>query len=566
MPRVRRTVSALLAALLALGAAGCGAAAEPGEPVVLRVLAGSELADMAETLREAEEALNVRVELTSIGSVEGAQLLTEPDVAQRYDAVWFGADQFFGLWPGSRAALLRQSPPLMRSPVLVGVRASLAEERGWTETAPPNWTDLVGAVAAGQFRFGMTRPDHSNSGLAGLVAVATALAGTGLPVTDADVPGLQDDLRAFFAGHRLTANTSLELSQAYLTQAGSGGTDCGRASGTDGVDGLIIYESEIKRMNNTELNEDCRLRAIYPGEGTTIAEYRLSLLRGTTPRVQEAFDRLWRWLLEPPVQERISDRTSRRPGNPAVASPQNAVPVAQLRYPTNPAVLRNLVERYRTSVRPPSRMVFVLDVSGSMEDNMSLLRNAIISLTGTDPEDPTTYYAFLPGEQVTFVPFNQKPLPARTFPLPAGTETAPTLAEIRDYVRNDLRAEGNTAMYAALEEAHRRVDPGPSTSIVLFSDGQNNCGHNYGDYIRFRDTLSPEEREVPIYTIAFDSGASGGVSCGGYRPDDGPAGVDGATQWERELRAIAAASGGQLFPASPDAPLYSVFWSIRGQQ
>ncbi|MDP9795411.1 Ca-activated chloride channel family protein [Catenuloplanes nepalensis] len=567
---MRRAVSVLTVAVLALGAAACGRDEEKGEPRVLRVLAGSELSDLDETLRELEEERNIRVELTPIGSVEGARRLTDPQTLAAYDAVWFGADQFFGLWRESRDALLRQSPPLMRSPVVIGVRAELAVQLGWDVTAP-SWADIVDVIADGGFRFGMTRPDHSNSGLAGLVAAATALADTGLPITEAGVPGLRLDLRRFFAGHRLSADTSAVLSDAYVAQVESGGDECGRSNRTDGVDGLLIYESEVARMNGV-LPEDCRLKAIYPTEGTMIAEYRLSLLSGATDEEQRTFDELWQWLFSPDVQQRIQERTGRRPGNPDVTTEQTAIPSPQLRYPTDPRALSRLIDEYQAEIRTPSRMVFVLDVSGSMDKNMPQLRNALVNLTGTDPNDPATYFNFLPGERVDFVPFSDRAQPPRRFVLPEG-DTTRTLTEIQEYATKDLRPQGYTAMYDALRSAHELTRPwltdgtgGASTSIVLFSDGQNTCGTNYGQYMDYRRGLSEAERSVPIYTIAFDSGDQGTDRCGAYTPDAGPDDVPGDTQWERELRSVAEESGGELFTTGKDEPLYPVFWSIRGYQ
>ncbi|MBU2666991.1 VWA domain-containing protein [Actinoplanes bogorensis] len=567
MRRARRALSLLLAAMIVVPVAACESG--PSEdPPVLRILAGSELEDMSGILREAEQALKIKIELSRTGSVEGAQELADPEAAQRYDAVWFGADQFFGMWPDSRKALLRQSPPLMRSPVVFGVRAALADQLGWSSGRSASWNAIVGAIAQGRFRYGMTRPDHSNSGLAGLTAVATAAAGTGLPVTADDIPRMQPYLSRFFTGHHLAADTSRVLSDAYVRQVGTGRAECGRKASPEGVDGLVIYESEVRRMSAT-LPEACRLTAIYPGEGTIVAEYRLTLLRGATAREQDTFDRLWRWLFAPATQEKIRDATARRPGNPAVAPDPAAVPVPQLRYPTDPEVLRKLVDRYREQVRPPSRMVFVLDVSGSMDTNMPLLRQALIGLTGSNPDDPTTYFSFLPGERVDFVPFNSRAEPPRQFVLPADESTAPALKAIQAYARTELRAQGNTAMYDALERAHQLVRAGlkpESTSIVLFSDGQNNCGANYGDYQKFRAKLSAAERAVRIYTIAFDSGEQNTTTCAGYQADAGPEGAGGGSQWERELRAIAEQSDGQLFVPTRDTPLYSIFWSIRGYQ
>jgi Ca-activated chloride channel homolog len=62
---------------------------EPGPPTTLRVLAGSELADMQPILVEAAKATGVTVKMDFIGSLDGAQAVAERKADGKYDAVWF---------------------------------------------------------------------------------------------------------------------------------------------------------------------------------------------------------------------------------------------------------------------------------------------------------------------------------------------------------------------------------------------------------------------------------------------------------------------------------------------
>jgi Ca-activated chloride channel family protein len=527
---------------------------------------------MAPIFQRAEKELGISVVLTQQGSVEGARLISQPATREGYDAVWFASDQFFGIWPGSRQALAEQSPPLMRSPVVLGLHSQVLDTLGWGQSV--SWTTILGAVRNGKLRYAMTRPDYSNSGLATLVGLATALANTGAPVSMVDVPGRLQQLRAFFVGNRLKAESSRWLADRYLEQF-KPGQACSRSAQADGVDGLFTYESEVLRLQS-ERPEGC-LVPVYPAEGTIVADYRLTLLQGATGLTRGTFEDLWHWLYSEPIQRLIEQQTRRRPGNPHVEEDRGATPVAQLRYPTDPAVVKRLIDVYREELRSPSRMVFVLDVSGSMRDSMPVLRDAFVRLTGSDPADPSTYFSFMPGERVELLPFESKPGTPRLFVLPT-TDTGPVLAAIRGYAQ-DLKVGQETALYASLEQALRTTqqwlaepvaagEPAPHTSIVVFSDGQNTCGPNYTDYQAFRrDSLSDAGQKVPIYTIVFGDRDSGG-QCPDYRPDSGPPADPnhpGETQWQRELRVIAEQSGGLSFPANAD-DLYQVFWSIRGYQ
>jgi Ca-activated chloride channel family protein len=566
---------------------------QPTGERVLRVLGGSELDDMKPIFERAKAELGITVELTSKGSVQGARMVAAGDTRDRFDAIWFASDQFLGMWPGSRRELAQQSPPLMRSPVILGLHENTLDTLGW-RGRDVTWTMIQEAVTKGLLRYAMTRPDLSNSGMVTLLSVATALANTGAPVTAADLPGRRHQLRGFLVGNRLSAESSRWLSDAYLAQVAHP-RNCARAP--QGIDGLFIYESEVLRLAAQE-PEGC-LVAIYPDEGAIVADYRLTLLRGASERTQATFEDLWRWLYSEDVQKSIVKLTMRRPGNPEVTATNPALTraFAQLRFPTDPTVIRSLSDLYRGEVRPPSRMVFVLDTSGSMGPSMRLLKDALTRLTGSDPNDPTTYFGFLPGERVVFMPFSTTPGPEQRFELPA-TDTTPTLAAIQKYAQG-LEATGWTAMYDALEKAHEITgpwlaeqvpigEPAPHTSIVVFSDGQNTCGSSYDSYQVLRSKLPAAAGAVPIYTIAFGSGDGDQTGCQeGYQP--GPDPVDPRhprypteTRWDYELRLLAQNSGGACFVARGDtaqsqqdergcflAPvdeLYEVFWRIRGFQ
>jgi len=98
-PRRRPRVAAAFAALAGLLQFALAACTGPppahgygGPPFTLRVLASSELADMAPILGQAEKATGVHVELTPIGSVAGAQQVIDGTAERRYEAVWFASD------------------------------------------------------------------------------------------------------------------------------------------------------------------------------------------------------------------------------------------------------------------------------------------------------------------------------------------------------------------------------------------------------------------------------------------------------------------------------------------
>ena len=143
----------------------------------------------------------------------------------------------------------------MLSPVVLGVKRSVATRLGWAGNAKVTWKDIAAKAKAGQLRYGMTNPAASNSGVSALVGVAAALAGTGdaLRVEDTDERGLTD----FFTGQTLCAGSSGWLADAFMTAQ-------------DKLDGLINYESVLLGLNASgKLREPPEL--IYPEDGIITA-------------------------------------------------------------------------------------------------------------------------------------------------------------------------------------------------------------------------------------------------------------------------------------------------------
>jgi Ca-activated chloride channel family protein len=163
-----------LAGLLLSALAACTSSPAPpaagfsGPPYTLRVLASSELADMAPILRQAASATGVTVDLTLTGSLAGAQQVIDGTAERKYDAVWFASDNYLNLYPDGLSRL-NGTTEIISSPVVLGLRSSVAHRLGW-DHSPVTWVDVAQAATRHEFTFGMTDPATSNSGLSALVA------------------------------------------------------------------------------------------------------------------------------------------------------------------------------------------------------------------------------------------------------------------------------------------------------------------------------------------------------------------------------------------------------------
>ena len=122
----------------------------------------------------------------------------------------------------------------MLSPVVIGVKQSVADRFGWDDNPAVTWKDIQAKSADGSFRFAMTNPAASNSGLVALIGVASALSGSSDSIDTGSID--KDALRAFFKGQALTAGSSGFLADSYVRDQ-------------DSIDGIINYESILMSLN-----------------------------------------------------------------------------------------------------------------------------------------------------------------------------------------------------------------------------------------------------------------------------------------------------------------------------
>ncbi len=539
-PSVRRRprlTAALIAALLtaAVTVTACtpgGGAKDPGtggadtayHPGTLRVLASSELADMRGVLDEAERKTGVKVRPTWTGTLDAAELIASGKADGTYDAVWLSSNDYLRLHPGT-AERLSNETSVMSSPVALGVKAATVARLGWRPDEV-TWSQVHQAVLAGKLTYGMTDPVRSNSGFSALISVASGLSGAQAALTDADVRRAAPKLKEFFTGQKLTSGSSGWLATAY-TRRGS-------------VDALVNYESVLLSMNR---DSHTGLTVIRPKDGVVTADYPLTLLTSAPQEARESGQALTSYLRGPEAQRALTEETFRRPVVPSVkpAAGLGTEKRRELPFPGSRSVADGLLDAYENQLRRPSRTVYVLDTSGSMEgERLSRLKAALAGLTGTD--DSATGERFRDREEVTLMPFGSSVKRIRTHTVdPRDPATA------LDGIRTDagsLTASGDTAIYSSLREAYARLGTGGAdafTSIVLMTDGENTAGSGPGDFDAFYAGLPEDRRATPVFPILFgDSDRA-------------------------ELGHIAELTGGRLFDATRGS-LDGAFEEIRGYQ
>jgi len=526
-------VTLLRTGIVLLGLLLLGCSKQPGdgggEPASktpsLRVLAGSELKDLAPDIEEAARKSGLNVQLVYSGTLD---MVDRINAGEPFDAILppNGAYPVLAL---TRKPLAREK--LFYSRVALGVKSSKAHQLGWDKQAP-TWIDIVQAVKDHEFVFGMTNPTSSNTGMSALFAVASAIAKKtdDLSVEEVD----REKLTSFLTGQRLTAGSSGWLADAYV-------------QGQDRLDGLVNYEAVLLRLNEQQgLHEP--LTVIYPRDGVISADYPLMLLSESK---REPFERLVAALRSDTFQAGPVARMYLRPSDPNVTRspklPGDAV--AELSFPNRLEVIDAVLAAYQAELRRPATSIYLIDVSGSMHGTrIEQVEHALGILTGSEANSVTARFVrFQRRERVVLIPFASAPRePARFSFEQAGSE-AQTYQALRDYVQG-LHAGGGTAIYSSLYAAYQLAkqefssDHNRVITVVLLTDGESNKGVSYDEFrARFLELQAETNMEVRTFPILFGEASS------------------------EELEEIARMTGGRAFDGR-HTNLGSVFKEIRGYQ
>ena len=521
---LRRLAGLLAAALIAAGLVTACTGVD--EAHTLRVLAGSELHDLEPMLPDIQRATGVKLELSYVGTLEGAEKIVGGDTS---DAAWFSEGKYLSLLPGAVSRIVA-SEKIMLSPIILGVKLSVAQRFGWVDNPNVTWMDVQAKAADGSFRFAMTDPAASNSGLSALIVVADALSGSSDEIDTGSIN--KDALKGFFKGQTMTAGSAGFLADDFVRQQAN-------------VDGIIDYESILMSLNaGGKLTEPLTL--IYPREGIITADYPLMLVNADK---REVFDKVVEYLRTTDVQRRIMTDTAHRPSVPGLPLDARFTSqvIVELPFPSKLDTIDTLLTAYLDQIRKPASAIFVLDSSGSMEgERLDALKDALTALTGLDTSLTGRFARFRANEQVTFITFSSTAAPPQPFTINDTAADSPSMQQIRTYV-DGLFAMGGSAIYSALESAYQAVqaeqatDPDRLYSIVLMTDGENNAGTDSNVFTQEYQGYPDAVKAVHVYPILF-----------------GDASADA-------LNAIATLTGGRVFVAGT-GDLGAIFKQIRGYQ
>jgi len=138
---VAAVIAAVLVVLVGLGTLG-------GAPVALAIVAGSENKTLEPLMLDWASRNNLDLKITYLGSVDISREL-EKGKDGAYDAVWPANSLWIAL--GDTQKVVKHSESILRSPVVLGLKKSIATTLGWVGRQDVTIQMITEAASANQF-------------------------------------------------------------------------------------------------------------------------------------------------------------------------------------------------------------------------------------------------------------------------------------------------------------------------------------------------------------------------------------------------------------------------------
>lgn len=496
-----KIIRAMLAAILAIGmtaaASGCSVFKEIAAGETIRIISGSENEALEQIIADCEKSTGVNIEITYKGSVDIMQELKNG--APDYDAVWTASSLWISL--GDEKHIVKHDESICTTPVIFGIKQSVAEELGFTDGSV-SVRDILSAIEEGKLTFCMTSATQSNSGASAYIGFLNALLGKNGALTNDDLsdPTLREQIKTLLSGVERSSGSSGWLEDMFL--AGD-------------FDAMVNYECLIIDANK-QLTQTGRepLYAVYPYDGLSIADSPLGYLDHGSEKKEEAFLKVQEYLLSDEAQTAI-EATGRRISlngvseqNKAVFNQNRGIDTTRILSPvTMPAadVLMNALNLWQSSFRKPSLTVYCLDFSGSMrgEGNEQLV-DAMAQVLLQENAQANLLQAGS-GDINIVVTFDSNVLNVYS----CESADPDSLTLLYENVCEEQIGGGtdiyNAAMYALELLSDNYATDDYTAAVILMTDGAS-AVESRADFEEFYSTSGGD---IPVFSIMFGSAERG---------------------------------------------------------
>jgi Ca-activated chloride channel family protein len=324
-----------------------------------------------------------------------------PDVWSPASSAWVNLLAFR---PGFGAALL---PPtyesLFQSPLVIGMPDDMATALGYLNRRI-GWTDILKLVNDprgwglyrhplwGKFLLGKTNPTVSTSGLHALIGTYFAATSESMTVATVDNPRVN----AFVAGVESSVVHYSETATDFLRNLRHADDN---AVALSYISAIAIEEKELVDYNNGIIGgvkhaapqkPRVKLVAIYPSEGTPVADHPYVILTWSSAKARAA-QSFYDYLLEP-ANQRAIDTAGFRNRNGKAGSQLGTQFSVNAHEPTRPlsspdgSVLDRMLNQWQ-AIRKPARVLILVDVAAdrtALSLATSLLGEAVSQFQARD--------------------------------------------------------------------------------------------------------------------------------------------------------------------------------------
>jgi Ca-activated chloride channel family protein len=502
--RTITSLSAALSAALMLAMTGCaasstntgvnGAIPQDNDQADVVLCAGSEHRSLEPILQQGAGNAGATLKVEYMGSVD-IMLELKNGKSSKCDAVMPADSLWISL--GDQHKVVKNGESIYRTPVVLGVKRSVAERLGWTK-GNVTVNDILKASQSGNLRFMMTSATQSNSGAASYFGFLYAFAGNPDMLSEADLakPAVVTKVKSILKGVNRTAGSSGWLKDLFVDKY-------------DYFDAMFNYESMLIEANQKLVQQGKEpLFAVYPVDGLAIADAPLAYVNKGDSAKEAIFLKIQAFMTSADVQKQLI-ASGRRAGlginlDPKAApafNPALGFDVGRVLSPINmpsAEVIQKALTLYQTTLRKPSLTVYVLDYSGSMdgkplEDLKSSMRVML------DQSLSEKYMLQSSPDDITIViPFDGNMRGIKT--VKGNNPTA--LNDLWSWV-NSQDAGGGTDFYtpasAALQEIRKYDHEKYSTAIILMTDGQSDGSFDAYE----QNAITARLTGVPVYSIMF---------------------------------------------------------------
>ncbi len=470
------------------------------EDSTLYIVSGSEnrALEQAGIFERFERDNNVDIVMEYQGSLD-IKLMLERDEVPPYDAVWPAARIWLDVADND---LVSNEQSMWRSPVVLGVKRSVAQRLGWID-AEVTVQMILDAASRGDLTWMMTSATQSNSGASAYFGYLYALSGNPatLSLETLQDPTLTADIKEILGTIDRSSGSSGWLKDLFLREYSR-------------FDGMVNYEAVIIEANMAlEARGDEALYVIYPTNGLAIADSPLAYVDRGNPAKQDLFIEFQEYLLSQEVQNEIL-LLGRRVGTVGLTLPNAPADVFRddwgidttstiqpINWPSAP-VIAEALDLYQTTFRKGSFTIYCVDYSASMggvgtdtgeaqlEEAMGILLRqnwAAEFLLQASPNDVTI-----------IIPFDSNIRETRRV---EGND-ANELLELYNWLETQTPG-GGTNIYAPVVQALNILAEEDLSNrfpaIILMTDGVS----NEGSFAEFEQRYRELGMDIPVFGITF---------------------------------------------------------------